>query len=335
MRERLSFLLEKYIQGQLGTEELNELYSLIEKPELKEVFSAYYADKWKEADSSPSEESLQRQAIVWKQLCDRIRFRQQFVKHLSFISWRPWLKIASVVFVPILFVALGIYLGKNLPNILDQELLVSVDPGQKANVTLPDGTKVYLNSASRLSYNNDFNKKERRVYLSGEAFFEVQKNEKSPFVVETFDGTEVKALGTKFDVKAYDDDMCLTSTLIQGSILVSRSGQSQILSPYESIAINKSSGKWKRSRIESDDEILSWMNNTLYFKQQSLGEIAKVLERTYAVSIVFETDDIKHLRYSGTIKNNSLKNILSLIVSVSPTPIEYEIENSKVVLTKK
>lgn len=335
MRKQISYLLQKYSDGLLTSEELEQLHLLVKDPEQRESINAYYTDKWEKADPSPSNASLKHQKHIWRQIRHRIGLHEKNTNRSYSSSWQLWVKIASIIILPLLILLGGLYWGINLKDHSDEKLYVYVEPGQKANLVLPDGSKVFLNSASHLSYDHSFNKKDRNIYLSGEAFFEVQKDDRKPFVVKTANGTEVKALGTQFDVKAYPNDTYLKSTLIEGSILVSQDGQSLLLNPYETISINNDNGKWEKSVIGSKEEVLSWMNNTLYFRQQTLGEIAKVLERTYAVTFIFENEEIKGLRYSGSIKNNSLQNILSLIVSVSPTPIEYKIEDSKVVLTQK
>ena len=93
--------------------------------------------------------------------------------------------------------------------------MVAVDYGQKANLTLPDGTKVWLNSATHLSYDAEYNKSDRKIYLDGEAYFEVAKNKDKRFIVCCND-LEIEALGTTFDVKGYGDDLSVTTLLAEG-----------------------------------------------------------------------------------------------------------------------
>ncbi|EXY33642.1 fecR family protein [Bacteroides fragilis str. 3397 T10] len=114
--------------------------------------------------------------------------------------------------------------------------MVAVDYGQKANLTLPDGTKVWLNSATHLSYDAEYNKSDRKIYLDGEAYFEVAKNKDKRFIVCCND-LEIEALGTIFDVKGYGDDLSVTTLLAEGSVRVSNKREFEIKSKNSKLSV--------------------------------------------------------------------------------------------------
>jgi len=206
-----------------------------------------------------------------------------------------------------------------------------VETGQKANVRLPDGTFVWLNSAGSLTYDHTCNKKERVVYLQGEAYFEVSKEKTRPFIVKTND-ISVEALGTSFDVKAYPDDNYIAATLIEGNIRISSSTQTELLEPNEKITITKSDGQFTKTLLTDAEKNILWINHQLAFESERMEDIAKTLERMYNVSIRFTSEKLKDIRFSGTIKNNNLENVLQVIEFVSP--IRYSREKDATIIIR-
>lgn len=209
--------------------------------------------------------------------------------------------------------------------------LVEAEKGQRACVTLPDGTRVWLNSHSRLEYSNSYGEKDRKVKLQGEAFFDVAKDSAREFVVDA-GHLSVKVLGTTFNIKAYqEDDICVAS-LISGSIQTKIGEKSIQLQPDESIVYNKTNQNLHVERGLSERAMM-WKNDELAFNGETLEEIAVILDRLYNVSFEFESEEIKSYRFTGVIKNNSLENVIELISLTSP--ISYKIMNSTIRIKKK
>lgn len=335
MKDRLYILLERYLDKQATPKEVEELLELFQEPHAYEVLSEYYDDVWEQSSSEPSPLSIESKERVWAGIQQSIKRGEEMVqKAPNRFNWKRWTMTAAAVLLPILFLWIGLRVGSSYVK-EGEELVVTVDAGQKANMTLPDGSKVWINSASSIKYDNSYNKKERKVYLSGEAYFEVAPKKECPFKVLTKDGLTVEALGTKFNVKAYDTDAEVQSTLLKGKVLVSHDEDGIVLEPNDKLTYDKTSRLWTKSRITKSDEVLAWMYNRLYFEGETLQDIANELERMYAVSIDFASEDIRGITFSGTIKNNSLQNILSLIVAVSPVPIEYSINDSTILIQQK
>ena len=195
------------------------------------------------------------------------------------------------------------------------------------NVILPDGSSVLLNRHSSLSYPKRFKSDNREVQLTGEAYFEVAKNKDKRFIVCCND-LEIEALGTTFDVKGYGDDLSVTTLLAEGSVRVSNKTNATLLKPGEKVEYHKNKQTFTKSPISDMREIDFWRNNMLIFNSSSLAEIATTLERMYGVKVVFDSEKLKNVPFSGTIRNSSLHNVF-YIISLT-YPLTYELEGDTV-----
>ena len=195
------------------------------------------------------------------------------------------------------------------------------------NVILPDGSSVLLNRHSSLSYPKRFKSDNREVQLTGEAYFEVAKNKDKRFIVCCND-LEIEALGTTFDVKGYGDDLSVTTLLAEGSVRVSNKTNATLLKPGEKVEYHKNKQTFTKSPISDLREIDFWRNNMLIFNSASLAEIATTLERMYGVKVVFDSEKLKNVPFSGTIRNSSLHNVF-YIISLT-YPLTYKLEGDTV-----
>ena len=324
MKNELIPLLEKFFRKQASDEEIIRLKELFGQTETEAMLSGYYEKKWEEAASGSEEETEER---IWTKLQKQIQTQTKLAQG-KLPLWRKYLRIAASILVPLFCIGLGYYLSENKSKPVDKKTTVQVEVGQKANVQLPDGTNVWLNSAGSLTYDNAYNRKERVVYLQGEAYFEVNKDKTRPFIVKAND-ISVEALGTRFDVKAYPTDNYVTAILLKGSIRVSSPFQSEVLKPNEKLTFTKSDNQFTKSVLLDANKNVSWIDNQLAFEQERLEDIAKVLERMYSIRIRFTSENLKDIRFSGTIKNNNLENVLQLITLVSP--VRYSLENDTII----
>lgn len=322
-------LIEKFLSGTLSGEEMHRLLHAYQQKQIsEEQFDEYYAGKWKDAARYPSSLANESKERTWKQFQKHIR------ENVPMLPKRKnrWISYAGVAAVAILFFMLGISL-QQLRDHSRQELIVMVENGQKASVQLPDGSHVHLNSASELRYSPDFGKKDRTVKLVGEAYFDVQSNPDNPFIVLTRADLQVKALGTKFNIKSYPSDEQITGTLVEGKIEVSSPLLSEVLNPHDRITYHTKEMTFSKSRIDNVEEAIFWMTGQFVFDKETLENIAKMLERTYNVTISFASPDIKEIQYSGKIKNNSMENVLNLITIVSP--LQYTMTGAHITFSKK
>ncbi|GGG98469.1 FecR family protein [Pedobacter zeae] len=191
--------------------------------------------------------------------------------------------------------------------------------GGKYSVVLPDGSKAWLNAKSSLRFPTAFTGAERIVQMTGEVYFEVARNPKQPFKVQS-GGTEIKVLGTHFNVMAYGDEAEQKTTLLEGSIHLSSGKFSQLLKPGEQALVNPSGIK---VNTNCDMEaVMAWRNDLFIFKDMEIKEIARQLTRWYDVQVVFKGTPSK-ISYTGTIsKDVELSELLSMLQF---TGLKYEL----------
>ncbi|MFI0429392.1 FecR family protein [Mariniflexile sp. HMF6888] len=215
---------------------------------------------------------------------------------------------------------------------------LTVPRGGQFFVKLSDGTKVWLNSESKLKYPVNFEEgKSRNVeLLYGEAYFDVahsEEHEGAEFRVISA-GQEIEVLGTEFNVKAYQDEGSIYTTLLKGSIALHSSNEYvETLVPGQQAVLNKGSNNIIVSKVETSYEI-AWRDGLFNFKNKSLEEIMKVLSRWYDVDVIFEDDNMKGILFNGQIsKSQNIEKILSLIKNTNFINA-YEIKNNKIILKK-
>jgi len=240
-----------------------------------------------------------------------------------------WLvRVAAMLILPaITAAAMYLYMSKN--DVVATPLIIAVERGQKANITLPDGSKAWLNSQSKLTYSADYNVENRRLQLDGEAYFEVAHNPEKPFIVESND-IEIEALGTAFGVKAYNEDNIISSILMEGKVRVTTPDGASVLMPNERVIYDKTSRKKSQSKVTNATDFTGWMHNELRFENESLEEIAKNIQRIYNTEIIFASEQLKNQRYTGTVNNNSLESVLNIITLTSP--VSFQIDEQQVTL---
>ena len=235
--------------------------------------------------------------------------------------------IASALFIAFFLVA-GLYISDSTGRNACSEVIAP--RGQKSEVVLVDGTIAWLNSGSTIRYSGNYNKRNREVELTGEAYFNVAKNNRLPFVVKT-SNIKVRALGTHFNLMAYPEDETLSVTLVEGKAQINAPNNKTInLSPNQKAIYNKYENNF---RIENVDPIfsISWKDNVLKFDNESWPDILTHLERWYDVKFYYPDDVLGDQRFTLTIKTESLREVLDLI-KIS-TPIKFTIEVDSVYIT--
>lgn len=206
-----------------------------------------------------------------------------------------------------------------------------VPNGNQYELVLPDGTRVWVNSGSELSYRVDFNQGvQREVKLSGEAYFEVAKNKARPFVVNA-DKQRVEVLGTHFNVNSYPDEQVIRTTLLEGSVKVSN-----LVSDRSSVLIPGKQSLVKGVDIEVVDadleEALAWKNGLFIFNDEPLESIMKKVSRWYDVDVVYQDVD-KKKKYGGSVPR--FDDISKMLKQWELTGgVHFEIEGRRVILMK-
>lgn len=195
--------------------------------------------------------------------------------------------------------------------------------GGQFQVVLPDGTKVWLNAASSLKYPVSFSGNSRKVYLEGEAYFEVMKNAAAPFVVKS-EKQSVTVLGTHFNVNTYLDEKVIRTTLLEGSVSVrdDSKGQEVLIKPGEQLELT---GQMNVRKVDVANAV-AWKNGRFNFQDQSLEEVLRQLARWYDIDVVYDGPAPKVEFYGGAYRDAQLSTVLQLLESAE---ITFSIEDGR------
>ncbi|RUT78037.1 FecR family protein [Ancylomarina longa] len=191
---------------------------------------------------------------------------------------------------------------------------IIIPKGGEYKLTLMDGTKIWLNSNSKLRYPSVFGSDVRKVQLEGEAYFQVAKDSLHPFIVDV-NNVQVKVLGTSFNVNAYGDDDEIVTTLLEGKVEVKDEffGNMAKLLPNEQFRFNKLNGKCAKNKVDAKI-YAAWTNGRFVFENESLQEIMNRLSRWYDVEVFFLNNDAKNLKFSGDVaRYENINQILEMI----------------------
>lgn len=176
-------------------------------------------------------------------------------------------------------------------------------------VVLPDGTRVSLGTRTSFSYDSRYGKSERIVQLEGEAYFEVAKDKDKPFIVKTKEQS-IEALGTKFNVSAYPTDSLLTTTLLEGSVLLTTQNllHPMVLKPNEQFVYNKRTRSALLQQVDAN-RFVSWTTGYYYFPEQSLEAILYRLSHVYGVQFTVKSEALKRRTFTGTFYRGRVSRI--------------------------
>ena len=322
-------LLHRLIAGTTTEEENRQLMEWFRQCASKEEFFMLFETAWKE---SPDEMPRDVQERMYRRLSRELDEKKtKTILLRSRFSWKVWPQIA----VACIIIVLGLVnyrMNDKQKQLSTQNFTVLAEKGQRAFITLPDSTKVWLNSDTKISYPADYGLKERNVTLVGEAYFEVAKNPDKRFIVEA-KGMQVEALGTSFNVNAYQNDNKIIASLFSGSVRVSYDRHVAILKPHESVKVDLLNRSFSRYKDESMQNIALWKKNEITFDGESLEEITHIMSRLYNTTICIEDESLKKVCYIGTIRNNNLENFIDIINLT--TPVVYENKGDTVFLRKR
>lgn len=318
-------LIEKYFDGNITDAEIKKLSDWIKNDR--------HLQNWWEEEFSKSDADIN--PVLRDKLFARIKEQTQGKEETQgkenprTIRMNPW-KWAAAIVLPICIAFFTYYLVDSSQTV-GAPFIVKADKGDKATIELPDGTNVVLNSASQLSYLNNFGENGRRVQLNGEAYFKVAHDEKCAFIVQVGD-LEVKVLGTSFNVSAYEDAKDVTVVLLEGKVGVYAQKMSHIMKPGDKIEYNKATHRITATQVHPNDYI-EWTKGNIYFEKESLENIMKTLSRIYDVEIRFDSNKLPNEYFTGTIPGGGIQNALNILMLTSP--FYYEMDGSVIVLKEK
>jgi transmembrane sensor len=343
-QEKFWVLLSKKLSGEASLAELKDLEGLVlEHPEWQYAIQNL-EDLWKH--QAPKEEMQAEDAYMLhlhRMTEMNISFGDSSAEPIPVIGKnriRKWYWAAAAA---ILVIAVGLLASGTLFNKKDgKELIaarevneISTRQGSKSKIQLPDGSVVWLNAGSKLTYNKEYGQQLREVSLTGEGYFDVMKNKDKPFIIHT-SNINIKVLGTAFNVKAYPEDKQTETSLIRGSIEVTiknRPDNKIILSPNEKLIVENeffikngaekddskyaqpaiSINKLKHSVIDSAVAETQWIDNKLVFNDESFAELAVRMERWYDVDIEINDPALLQKRMTGNFEKETIEQAIEAL----------------------
>lgn len=247
-----------------------------------------------------------------------------------------WIGVAATV-VPCLLIAAmwadlsdkvgGFFLAKA------ETVSIQASYGERKQVVFQDGTVVYLNAGSILTYPQHFALGERCVKLEGQAYFEVEPNARRPFVIKTGEMARVKVTGTSLDVRAYGNEPTVEVLLINGMVEFWNGKQSYLMQPSEKLTFNKKSGRVSITTEESPVRGSLWKDNIILFRDAPLSEVIETLGRWYNVSFEVQTPEAYSSRFSLKTKEMPLENLLDEMQHISN--LSFTLLGDKVIVSSK
>ena len=233
------------------------------------------------------------------------------------MPWRLAFRIAASIVV---IAAIGLLAYSRYENMQPQMLTFATERGEVASVVLPDKTTVWLNSNSVINYPAEFSRRTREVYLEGEAYFDVTKDEKHPFIVKT-QNYQIKVLGTEFDVNAYSDSASgFYTTLVSGSVEMTmtdgNSHRPTVLLPGQRLSYNAENDKVSVSYVDTES-LTSWRTGRITFCHAPLKEVLMMIGNTFGVRFVINNMSVIDCTYTGSFDNQSLENILFTLEQIA------------------
>lgn len=363
--DRLAELIARTLSGEATPDELQELQYLGEKYPEDQYFLEILSGYWNTPGKIPDNEDLHSDAH-FRHIIEAAAKGDDVLAVPAHRRLRRMLAVAAM--------AAGLVIGgfsyrrfyKALPsdNTIDPKREVAVKSGAKSRLLLPDGTTVWLNSDSKLTYDARFKGLSREVELEGEAFFDVAKNPAHPFIVHT-GGIDIRVLGTAFNVKSYPREATFEATLIRGRIEVTKPGEPGgpeiVLHPHEKLVLDKETDsastlatgslasapafsgsraapKMAITRLPGnlpDSSVVetAWIYNKLIFDGETFTSMAAKMERWFNVRINIEDPQVAALRFHVTFDNETIEEVLrSLQVTAS---FDYIINNDQINIFKK
>ncbi len=316
-----------YQKQPLGKQELSDIGDFLKNPGNMDELNSYL-DKIPETGSS-SDLKLKVETI-WDEIGKRKEHTLPFKRTISIIR-----KYAAILLLPLLIYTTWVtYQYFFAPA---EYFTLVTRKGEQTNVILPDGSSAWLNVDTRIIYNTSYGKKERELTVSGEAFFKVKKNAAKPFIVHV-QNMDVKALGTAFNVKGYENDLMVQASLFEGKVDVKVNDskghlEQQILNPGQSLVFNKETDHANMKKF-NQSTVGAWKDKQLIFENTPFNEVISNTERWFNVSITYPAIQFKNDYLTLRLKKGEpLEHLLEIIDET--IGINYKIENDKIALTKK
>jgi ferric-dicitrate binding protein FerR (iron transport regulator) len=323
MKARLLLLYTNYLLGKYSKEEFLEMKEIISQTSDKDLQHLMY-EVWSKETMLPS-----MSESAGKRIKDNLLLYIT-AQNIERKQIQKWWSVAAIAIVFILTGSSLLYF-KNKDVVHQSPFIVKIDKRQKAYIVLPDKSSVLLNAETELEYDLN-NKKQRRVYLSGEAYFEVEKDKDRPFIVDLGE-LQIEVLGTSFNVQTYKNEDVIEASLIAGSIKLTgkQFTGSYYLKPMEQVVYSKKDATLQIIPFDSRQE-LGWMDDRLIFSSEPLHKVIHGIERWYGVHIDLQCPEISDDLMTGTFHDEELTDVLEAIKI--QYKVNYTIKGKQVIISK-
>ena len=252
----------------------------------------------------------------------------------SYKWYRTWSVAAVAIVLLGLITVTAYWQGSRQIQSNFSDIVVEAPLGSKTKLTLPDGSTVWLNAGAKMGYSQGFGVRDRRLAFQGEGYFEVEKNDEMPFLVQTHD-VNVTVVGTKFNFRNYPEDEEAVVELLEGKVALENQLKEEAvryLPPNEKMVLHKATGEMDITSAKVKEATL-WTENILLFDEDLLPDIVRKLERSYHVRIEIENEDLKQARFYGQFNQleQNIYEVLDMLVETGR--LEYQ-EKDKVIYLK-
>lgn len=326
---KIKALAFEYFDGTISSENETVLYSFLKKNKENGTFLRVWEDEW--AKSLSEKELINNpdwDAVKQKNTHVQLTPQKEIGKIIVF-----WKTVSAVAVVSFLLLGVGFLVNYIKSNAAGQHVTtVQAPKGEKSKVVLYDGSVVWLNSDSKLTYLSAENKSKFTVKLEGEAYFEIAKNNKRTFVVET-PSYHIQVKGTKFNVSAYAEDHFITTTLVEGAIDILYQDKILAVVPNETVQFNTKTGEFLSS-FRSTSDVDAWTKNCILYENIALSELVVKLSRQYGVIIAINDPLMAAKPLTISLRNDeTIDDVMQAIKKV--LPIEVKRNGKKYIITEK
>ena len=363
IKERLAELLSRKLSGEATAEEIQELEHWLQTRPGDQYFSDILFEYWDShhiispiADTAPDQHFAHILEMAAENQEDIVL--SPFRKKNKLLRLAKRMAIAASIAGLIVLSTVWMLNRKRLPGTAKHTPVkneIMAKKGARTRMILPDGTQVWLNSDSKIQYNKSFDDTIREVTLDGEAYFDVVKNPKRPFIVHT-SYIDIRVLGTAFNVKSYAQEKTIETTLIHGSVEVTNKNEPQlskiILRPKEKLVFNKLETDFEKNGRTAEKPVVeknaivplpknvadtslketSWIYNRLDFEGDTFSELAVKMERWFNVKINFKDEKVANERLRGAFEDESLEEALKALQLI--TTFTYKQNNNEIEINK-
>jgi len=329
-------LIVRFLDGEASEEEKKELLNWIKQKKNNIRIFCEVKDIWDVTNRSENKKGKAEEA--WNKFEKYVNPKQEKASHLQILKQdRKFILRIITKYAAAVIILIGISLAAiNIFKAKEPVFTVTRIPlGEKGQIQLFDGTKVWLNSGSEVKFSSDFGKKERVVYLEGEALFEVTKGKSAPFIVNTSD-ISVKVYGTIFNVKSYPEDDIIETILVEGSLGIRKTkdnlDKELKIAPNQKLTYIKSNNELRVSHVDVN-VYTAWKNNELIFNDENFENVIKSLERWYNVKVIYDISDFIDVRLTAKfINQENLVDVMEVIKITSR--FNCRVSDNGVIITK-